>query len=54
MLALRMRREGDDKYHETARELFAVYERIDPEHADHASSLEEMLGRRLEFPLLNG
>ena len=52
MLALRMRREGDEKYRAVAHALFEAYTSIDPEHADHAEALKSMLDKWREFKLL--
>lgn len=51
MLALRMRREGDERYQPLARDLLALYGTIDGDHADHAEKLMVMLadGSILDF-----
>ena len=54
MLALRMRREGEDAYRELTRELPALYARLDTEHRDQAERLEAVLEKWRESPLLAG
>ena len=50
MLALRMRRDGNDRDRDPAHALLALYGRIDEDHRDHAQKLETMLasGKILE------
>ena len=43
MLALRMERDGEEPYRDLARELMALYGRIDEDHRRHAQQLEAML-----------